>query len=43
MYEEANPGNNDVGGNVRQNKAPSGDVPPTDFGGQLGEARNRDY
>ena len=41
MYEDANPGNNDVGSNVRQNKAPGGDVPPTDFGGQLGDLRDR--
>ena len=42
MYEDTNPGNDDVDSNVRQKKAPSGDTVPTDFGGQLGEARNRE-
>ena len=40
-YEENNPGNDDVESNVRQHKAPRGDTVPTDFGGQLGEARGR--
>ena len=41
MYEDANLGNDDVGSNVRQKKTPAGDTAPTDFGGQLADARNR--
>lgn len=32
MYEEANPGNDDVKSNVRQQKKPLGDTVPTSFG-----------
>ena len=35
MYEEANPGNDDVEANVRQQKKPSGDTVPTNFGGNV--------
>lgn len=44
LYEEKNPGNDDVKSNVRQRKEPSGDTVPTDFGGELPESRGRnDY
>lgn len=43
LYEDANPGNDDVGSNVRQSKMPKGETVPTDFKGQLGPARDRGY
>ncbi|KAL9131367.1 MAG: hypothetical protein Q9217_000694 [Psora testacea] len=35
IYEEANPGNDDVESNVRQYKKPTGDTVPTNFGGNI--------
>ncbi|KAL9635869.1 MAG: hypothetical protein Q9164_003199 [Protoblastenia rupestris] len=35
LYNEANPGNDDVESNVRQTKKPTGDTVPTDFGGKV--------